>query len=337
MSEREAGADPTAVDEAPELAMSGDASEECTSPNAVDDAAENLDLEDADEDDGEADDADLEHRADGVSADEPTHDLEELEDDTALEDLEALDGTGVPSDEDTPDSSDVLDDEAAPEEEDAEDTEPSRRAALARGAREKLASLDMPDKLSSLGGAAKHAFSGTRTFFANHETTAVLAGMALAFLFVIIIFAIVYSFVIRGATISRDNLPEHLANQPTPVENHELPHLSLHVLDISTDSYPTVRAKINVVPEGEGEPPALDASSFSVEARDAEDAPIEVSIEGVEAGKHAGEYTIAFSVEAGGDGVKQRIELTLVPESGYRGGANIGFYTPSSRSDEEKK
>ena len=289
MSEREAGADLTAVDEASELAMSGDAGEECTSPNAVDDAADDTELEDADED------------------------------------------------EDASDSSDAPDGEDATGEEDAEDAEPSRRAALARGAREKLASLGMPEKLSSLGGTAKHAYSGTRTFFANHETTAVLTGMALAFLFVIIIFAIVYSFVIRGATISRDNLPEYLANQPTPVENHELPHLSLHVLDITTDSYPTVRAKISVAPEDEGELPVLDAASFSVEAFNAEDAPIEVTIEGVEAGERAGEYTISFVVEAGGDGVKQRIELTLVSESGYRGGASIGFYAPSSRSDDEKK
>ena len=165
--------------------------------------------------------------------------------DAGLEDapdsFDALDDEGASEDEDT------LDDEGASEDKDTEDAGTSRRAALARGAHEKLASLGMPEKLSSLGGTAKHAYSGTRTFFANHETTAVLTGMALAFLFVIIIFAIVYSFVIRGATISRDNLPEYLANQPTPVENHELPHLSLHVLDITTDSYPTVRARLDRV------------------------------------------------------------------------------------------
>lgn len=236
--------------------------------------------------------------------------------------------------EDAPDSFDALDDEGASEDEDTEDVGTSRRAALARGAREKLASLDMTDMRSSFGGTAKQAYSGARTFFANHETVAVLAGMACAFLLVCIAFAIVYSFVIKGATISRDNLPEHLSNQLTPVENHELPHLSLRVLDITTDSYPTVRAKIEAVPEGESELPALDAASFDVEACDAEDAPIEATIESVEAGKRAGEYTITFAVEAGEGGAKQRIMLSLVPESGYRGGANIGFYTPSSRSDD---
>lgn len=236
--------------------------------------------------------------------------------------------------EDAPDSFDALDDEGASEDEDTEDAGTSRRAALARGAREKLASLDMTDMRSSFGGTAKQAYSGVRTFFANHETVAVLIGMACAFLLVCIAFAIVYSFVIKGATISRDNLPEHLSNQLTPVENHELPHLSLRVLDITTDSYPTVRAKIEAVPEGESELPALDAASFDVEACDAEDAPIEATIESVEAGKRAGEYTITFAVEAGEGGAKQRIMLSLVPESGYRGGANIGFYTPSSRSDD---
>lgn len=236
--------------------------------------------------------------------------------------------------EDAPDSFDALDDEGASEDEDTEDAGTSRRAALARGAREKLASLDMTDMRSSFGGTAKQAYSGARTFFANHETVAVLTGMACAFLLVCIAFAIVYSFVIKGATISRDNLPEHLSNQLTPVENHELPHLSLRVLDITTDSYPTVRAKIEAVPEGESELPALDAASFDVEACDAEDAPIEATIESVEAGKRAGEYTITFAVEAGEGGAKQRIMLSLVPESGYRGGANIGFYTPSSRSDD---
>lgn len=255
--------------------------------------------------------------------------------DAGLEDapdsFDALDDEGASEDEDT------LDDEGASEDKDTEDVGTSRRAALARGAREKLASLDMTDMRSSFGGTAKQAYSGTRTFFANHETVAVLTGMACAFLLVCIAFAIVYSFVIKGATISRDNLPEHLSNQLTPVENHELPHLSLRVLDITTDSYPTVRAKISVAPEDEGELPVLDAASFSVEAFNAEDAPIEVTIEGVEAGEHAGEYTISFVVEAGGDGVKQRIELTLVSESGYRGGASIGFYAPSSRGDDEKK
>ncbi len=236
--------------------------------------------------------------------------------------------------EDAPDSFDALDDEGASEDKDTEDVGTSRRAALARGAREKLASLDMTDMRSSFGGTAKQAYSGVRTFFANHETVAVLIGMACAFLLVCIAFAIVYSFVIKGATIARDNLPEHLSNQLTPVENHELPHLSLRVLDITTDSYPTVRAKIEAVPEGESELPALDAASFDVEACDAEDAPIEATIESVEAGKRAGEYTITFAVEAGEDGAKQRIMLSLVPESGYRGGANIGFYTPSSRSDD---
>lgn len=236
--------------------------------------------------------------------------------------------------EDAPDSFDALDDEGASEDKDTEDVGTSRRAALARGAREKLASLDMTDMRSSFGGTAKQAYSGVRTFFANHETVAVLTGMACAFLLVCIAFAIVYSLVIKGATISRDNLPEHLSNQLTPVENHELPHLSLRVLDITTDSYPTVRAKIEAVPEGESELPALDAASFDVEACDAEDAPIEATIESVEAGKRAGEYTITFAVEAGEGGAKQRIMLSLVPESGYRGGANIGFYTPSSRSDD---
>lgn len=236
--------------------------------------------------------------------------------------------------EDAPDSFDALDDEGASEDKDTEDAGTSRRTALARGAREKFASLDMTDMRSSFGGTAKQAYSGVRTFFANHETVAVLIGMACAFLLVCIAFAIVYSFVIKGATISRDNLPEHFSNQLTPVENHELPHLSLRVLDITTDSYPTVRAKIEAVPEGESELPALDAASFDVEACDAEDAPIEVTIESVEAGEHAGEYTISFVVEAGEGGAKQRIMLSLVPESGYRGGANIGFYTPSSRSDD---
>lgn len=252
--------------------------------------------------------------------------------DAGLEDapdsFDALDDEGASEDEDT------LDDEGASEDEDTEDAGTSRRAALARGAREKLASLDMTDMRSSFGGTAKQAYSGVRTFFANHETVAVLIGMACAFLLVCIAFAIVYSFVIKGATISRDNLPEHLSNQLTPVENHELPHLSLRVLDITTDSYPTVRAKIEAVPEGESELPALDAASFDVEACDAEDAPIEATIESVEAGKRAGEYTITFAVEAGEGGAKQRIMLSLVPESGYRGGANIGFYTPSSRSDD---
>lgn len=260
-----------------------------------------------------------------TSAVDVAHDAD-LED--APDSFDALDDEGASEDEDT------LDDEGASEDKDTEDVGTSRRAALARGAREKLASLDMTDMRSSFGGTAKQAYSGTRTFFANHETVAVLTGMACAFLLVCIAFAIVYSFVIKGATISRDNLPEHVSNQLTPVENHELPHLSLHVLDITTDSYPTVRAKIEAVPEGENELPTLDAASFDVEACDAEDAPIEATIESVEAGKRAGEYTITFAVEAGEGGAKQRIMLSLVPESGYRGGANIGFYTPSSRSDD---
>lgn len=300
MSEQSAGADSTVVDEASGLAMAGDTSENCTSTSAVD----------------VAHDAGLEDAPDSLDA---------------LDDEDMSDDEGASEDEDT------YEDEGASEDEDASDDEDagtSRRATLARGAREKLASLDMADMRSSFGGTAKQAYSGARTFFANHETTAVLIGMALAFLLVCIVFAIVYSFVIKGATISRDNLPEHVSNQLTPVENHELPHLSLHVLDITTDSYPTVRAKIEAVPEGENEPPALDAASFDVEACDAEDAPIEVTIESVEAGKRAGEYTITFAVEAGEGGAKQRIMLSLVPESGYRGGANIGFYTPSSQSDD---
>lgn len=297
MSEQGAGADSTVVDEASGLAMAGDTSENCTSTSAVD----------------VAHDADLEDAPDSFDA---------------LDDEDTSDDEGASDDEDT------FENEGASDDEDTEDTGTSRRAALARDAREKLASLDMADMRSSFGGTAKQAYSGARTFFANHETVAVLTGMALAFLLVCIVFAIVYSFVIKGATISRDNLSEHVSNQLTPVEDHELPHLSLHVLDITTDSYPTVRAKIEAVPEGENEPPALDAASFDVEACDAEDAPIEATIESVEAGKRAGEYTITFAVEAGEGGAKQRIMFSLVPESGYRGGANIGFYTPSSRSDD---
>ena len=299
MLEQGAGADSTVVDEASGLAMAGDTSENCTSTSAVD----------------VAHDAGLEDAPDSLEA---------------LDDEDMSDDEGASEDEDTSDDEGASEDEDTFDDEDTEDTGTSRRAALARGAREKLASLDMADMRSSFGGTAKQAYSGARTFFANHETVAVLTGMALAFLLVCIVFAIVYSFVIKGATISRDDLPEHVSNQLTPVENHELPHLSLHVLDITTDSYPTVRAKIEAVPEGENEPPALDAASFDVEACDAENAPIEATIESVEAGKRAGEYTITFAVEAGEGGAKQRIMLSLVPESGYRGGANIGFYTPSS-------
>ena len=315
MSEQGAGADSTVVDEASGLAMAGDTSENCTSTSAVD----------------VAHDADLEDAPDSLDA---LEDEDMSDDEGASEDEDMSDDEGASEDEDMSDDEGASEDEDTFDDEDTEDTGTSRRAALARGAREKLASLDMADMRSSFGGTAKQAYSGARTFFANHETTAVLIGMALAFLLVCIVFAIVYSFVIKGATISRDNLPEHVSNQLTPVENHELPHLSLHVLDITTDSYPTVRAKIEAVPEGENEPPALDAASFDVEACDAEDAPIEVTIESVEAGKRAGEYTITFAVEAGEGGAKQRIMLSLVPESGYRGGANIGFYTPSSQSDD---
>lgn len=211
MSEQGAGADSTVVDEASGLAMAGDTSENCTSTSAVD----------------VAHDADLEDAPDSFDA---------LDDEDTSDDEDMSDDEGASDDEDTFENEDVSEDE------DTENMGTSRRAALARGAREKLASLDMADMRSSFGGTAKQAYSGARTFFANHETTAVLIGMALAFLLVCIVFAIVYSFVIKGASISRDNLPEHVSNQLTPVENRLISSLSETPLAARAFSHLTRRA-----------------------------------------------------------------------------------------------
>ncbi|WP_019238647.1 MULTISPECIES: hypothetical protein [Enorma] len=176
------------------------------------------------------------------------------------------------------------------------------------------------------GSDAPAALRRLRELTARHGTASLVIAAAVALVLVLGCFALVYGVVLSGVTVEKD-APDDASEALQPVENHELPHLALRVTDISATEYPVVSVTLALSPDDGGAVPALDASSFSIAARDADGAEVEASIEGVEA---AGSDAVRVLCRLGeaAPGTEQRIDLTLDPSCGYRGGVTPGFIVP---------
>ena len=180
------------------------------------------------------------------------------------------------------------------------------------------------------GSDAPAALRRLRALTARHGTASLVIAAVAVLVLVLGCFALVYGVVLSGVTVEKD-APDDASEALQPVENHELPHLALRVTDISATEYPVVAITLALIPDDGGAVPALDASSFSIAASDADGAEVEASIEGVEA---AGADAVRVLCRLGeaAPGTEQRIDLTLDPSCGYRGGVTPGFIVPGGRA-----
>lgn len=238
------------------------------------------------------------------------------------------------------------DDEEAAVEDDAEETDDSEDEGGSNlsGLRSKMKDVAQPKKIASkvkgvardvahsekvaaAGTQAKRAIKPVRAYFGEHEVTAVVAGMGLAGLCVILIFVCIYGFVISGVEVSKENIPDYVVEPIEPIENYNLSHLELRVSDISTKDYPSVTVVLKMHTD-DGTFPPLDASLFSVSAHEGEDTKVDVSVSKVSEGKHEDEVRVKLDIASGKPGVEQSTDLSVNPDSGYRGGATVGFTVP---------
>lgn len=183
------------------------------------------------------------------------------------------------------------------------------------------------EKVAAAGTQAKRAIKPVRAYFGEHEVVAVVAGMGLAGLCVILIFVCIYGFVISGVEVSKENIPDYVVEPIEPIENYNLSHLELRVSDISTEDYPSVTVVLKMKTD-DGEFPPLDASLFSVSAHEGEETKVDVSVSKVSEGKHEDEVRVKLDIASGKPGVDQSIDLSVNPDTGYRGGATVGFTVP---------
>lgn len=238
------------------------------------------------------------------------------------------------------------DDEEAAVEDDAEETDDSEDEGGSKlsGLRSKMKDVAQPKKIASkvkgvardvahsekvaaAGTQAKRAIKPVRAYFGEHEVTAVVAGMGLAGLCVILIFVCIYGFVISGVEVSKENIPDYVVEPIEPIENYNLSHLELRVSDISTKDYPSVTVVLKMHTD-DGTFPPLDASLFSVSAHEGEDTKVDVSVSKVSEGKHEDEVRVKLDIASGKPGVEQSVDLSVNPDTGYRGGATVGFTVP---------
>lgn len=174
---------------------------------------------------------------------------------------------------------------------------------------------------ASEDGDAPAALRRLRALTARHGTASLVIAAVAVLALVLGCFALVYGAVLSSVTVEKD-APADASEALQPVENHELPHLALRVTDISASQYPVVAVTLALSADDGSAVPALDASSFSIAASDAGGAEVEASIEGVEA------VRVLCRLGAAAPGTEQRIDLTLDPSCGYRGGVTPGFIVP---------
>lgn len=175
-------------------------------------------------------------------------------------------------------------------------------------------------------GDAPAALRRLRALTARHGTASLVIAAVAVLALVLGCFALVYGVVLSGVTVEKD-APDDASEALQPVENHELPHLALRVTDISASQYPVVAVTLALSADDGSAVPALGASSFSIAASDAGGAEVEASIEGVEAAG-ADAVRVLCRLGAAAPGTEQRIDLTLDPSCGYRGGVTPGFIVP---------
>ena len=281
------------------------------------DVAEELD--DASSDEGEDASGDTE------SSDDPADELVESDSDgeetdgSDVEDHTDSDDGALGEDEEADavpadDEGDGADNaESAEDAEDASASAASKGAALLAGAKERLAVY----------------WSQARTWMEGHRLATNVGAWVLCLLLIIIVFAVVINVTILHADLELQDR-EVAGGYIEPVENAELPHMTMRFVSLDDGGFPTMTLNLScAVPAGH-EMPALEAGDFSLKERDADGGTLDVSLGELAFDPGSGSCRMVYATDPGALGPDRTVDITLAKESGFRGKCSVSYRVPGA-------
>ena len=270
-------------------------------------------LNDASSDEG------VDASGDAESSDDPAD--EPVESDS---DVEETDGSDVEDHTDSDDGALGEDEEAdaepaddevdgAEDAEDASASAASKGVALLAGAKERLAVY----------------WSQARTWMEGHRLVTNVGAWVLCLLLIIIVFAVVINVTILHADLELQDR-EAAGGYIEPVENAELPHMTMRFVSLDDGGFPTMTLNLScAVPAGH-EMPALEAGDFSLKERDADGGTLDVSLGELAFDPGSGSCRMVYATDPGALGPDRTVDIILAKDSGFRGKCSVSYRVPGA-------
>lgn len=316
----------------------GDGEESPDESDASDDEMDEF----PDSDDG--DDKDEAVASDGSDDGEP--DAGTTDDGSASGDSDEDPGEEAPAEEapaeeapaeDTPAEESPADgesDEEAPGEGRESDDSPdgSGAAKLAPGPKDAIASISA--KASDFGRAVREksapVVDAGRAWSREHFGASLALGLAGAALVIALAFWIA-SMVLFSDVDSRIKDDRRIPGDEIPVvENAELPAMGMRFRSMALDGYPAVTVNMVLSTTSEDGLPELAAESFTLEESDDAGATASPDISGFTYDQASGSCQIAYAADTESLGAVRTVDISLDPDSGYRGGISVSYTVPGA-------
>lgn len=296
----------------------GDGGESLDEPDGSDDENDaSVDSDDAEADSGTADDEDASEDSDEAPAGEDPADEVSDEGDPAGE---------APAD-------DGSDEEASGEDGESDDSpDGSGAAKLASGAKDAISSISA--KASDLGRTVREksapVVDAGRAWSREHFGASLALGLVGAALVIALAFWIA-SMVLFSDVDSRIKADRRIPGDEIPViENAELPAMGMRFRSMVLDGYPAVTVNMVLSATGEDGLPELAADSFAVEESDDAGATASPDISGFNYDQASGSCQIAYTADTESLGAARTVDISLDPDSGYRGGISVSYTVPGA-------
>lgn len=295
------------------------------------------------DDDSEVDSSETEPEGVDVSdgSDDGEPDAGTTDDGSASGDSDEDPGEEAPVEEapaeDTPAEESPADgesEEEAPGEGGESDDSPdgSGAAKLAPGPKDAIASISA--KASDLGRAVREksapVVDAGRAWSREHFGASLALGLAGAALVIALAFWIA-SMVLFSDVDSRIKDDRRIPGDEIPVvENAELPAMGVRFRSMALDGYPAVTVNMVLSTTSEDGLPELAAESFTLEESDGAGATASPDISGFTYDQASGSCQIAFTADTESLGAERTVDISLDPDSGYRGGISVSYTVPGA-------
>lgn len=281
--------------------------------------------ESADESGGSDDEKDA-----SVDSDDAEADTDTADDEDASEDSDE-----APAGEDLADEVSGEDDPAGEVSADGEsDDSPdgSGAAKLASGAKDAISSISA--KASDLGRTVREksapVVDAGRAWSREHFGASLALGLVGAALVIALAFWIA-SMVLFSDVDSRIKADRRIPGDEIPViENADLPAMGMRFRSMALDGYPAVTVNMVLSTTSEDGLPELAAESFTLEESDDAGATASPDISGFTYDQASGSCQIAYTADTESLGAARTVDISLDPDSGYRGGISVSYTVPGA-------
>lgn len=322
-------------------ALESDATPEMPEDDSVSSDGESVaeSLEDDPEVDGsemEPEGGDGEESADESDGSDDEADADTAVDEGASEDSDEDPGEEVPAGEGPAEDGPANGEsgEEAPGEDGDPDDSPdgSGAAKVASGAKSAISSISV--KASDLGRTVREksapVVDAGRAWSREHFGASLALGLAGAALVIALAFWIA-SMVLFSDVDSRIKDDRRIPGDEIPVvENAELPAMGVRFRSMALDGYPAVTVNMVLSTTSEDGLPELAAESFTLEESDDAGATAPPDISGFTYDQASGSCQIAYTADTESLGAERTVDISLDPDSGYRGGISVSYTVPGA-------